>query len=74
MKVAARVADMSEGLIEIVSAIGLLLAVEGALYAAFPGFMRQVLSALTTQPDKALRLAGMLSLVAGVGIVWMVRG
>jgi uncharacterized protein YjeT (DUF2065 family) len=65
---------MEAGWVEIMSALGVVLAVEGALYAAFPGFMRKVLAGLMTQPDRALRFAGMLSLVAGVGIVWMVRG
>lgn len=69
---------MSSGLatavIEIVSALGLVLAVEGALYAAFPSAMRRMLAALGTQNDQALRAAGLLSLLAGVVIVWMVRG
>ena len=65
---------LATGLIEIISALGLVLAVEGALYAAFPSAMRRMLTALGTQNDQALRIAGLLSLLAGVVIVWMVRG
>mgnify|MGYP003632629046 FL=1 len=65
---------MGYAFVEIISAIGLLLAVEGALYAAFPGYMRRVLASLSVQPDQALRVAGLLSLISGVVIVWMVRG
>jgi hypothetical protein len=65
---------MSSALVELFSALGLVLAIEGALYAAFPGFMRRVLVSLTSQPDQALRFAGLLLLMSGVVIVWMVRG
>lgn len=65
---------MDSGVIELFSALGLVLAVEGALYAAFPRVMRRALEALGTQPDQALRVGGLLALVTGVVIVWMVRG
>lgn len=65
---------MTPGLVELFSALGLVLAIEGALYAAFPDFMRRVLLSLSAQPVQGLRIAGMFSLIAGVLIVWMVRG
>lgn len=65
---------MTPGLVELFSALGLVLAIEGALYAAFPGFMKRALAALVVQPEQGLRFAGMFSLIAGVLIVWMVRG
>lgn len=61
-------------MIEILSAIGLVLAIEGALYAAFPGAMRRALEQIGTLPDSALRFGGLLALVTGVVLVWMVRG
>ena len=65
---------MNSGLVELISALGLVLAIEGVLYAAFPGFMRRVLASLSVQPEQGLRFAGLISLIAGVLIVWMVRG
>lgn len=65
---------MEIGVIELFSALGLVLAIEGALYAAFPGIMRRALASLMTQPDQVLRVGGLLALVTGVVIVWMVRG
>jgi uncharacterized protein YjeT (DUF2065 family) len=65
---------MGTAFVELLSALGLVLAIEGALYAAFPGFMRRMLTSLTSQPDQALRFAGLLLLITGVVIVWMVRG
>jgi len=62
------------GLIEILSAIGLVLAIEGALYAAFPGAMRRALEQIGTMTDQSMRLGGLAALVTGVVLVWMVRG
>ncbi len=65
---------MDSGLVELISALGLVLAIEGILYAAFPAFMRRMLASLSEQPEQGLRFAGLISLMAGVLIVWMVRG
>jgi uncharacterized protein YjeT (DUF2065 family) len=65
---------MENGVIELLSALGLVLAIEGALYAAFPTVMRRALASLGTQPDQALRFGGLLALATGVALVWMVRG
>lgn len=65
---------MENGIIELFSALGLVLAIEGALYAAFPAAMRRALAALGEQADQALRIGGLLALVTGIAIVWMVRG
>lgn len=59
---------------ELLSALGLVLAIEGALYAAMPGAMRRALASLGEQPDQALRAGGLLALAGGVVLVWLVRG
>ncbi len=59
---------------ELLSALGLVLAIEGALYAAVPGVMRRALASLGEQPDQALRAGGLLALAGGVVLVWLVRG
>jgi len=61
-------------MIEFLSALGLAIALEGALYAAFPNAMRRALAALALQPDQAIRLGGLLALAIGVFVVWLARG
>ncbi len=55
-------------------ALGLVLAVEGALYALFPEGMRRALAMALALPPDQLRLAGVAAALLGVGIVWLVRG
>ncbi|MEX0838257.1 MAG: DUF2065 domain-containing protein [Parvibaculum sp.] len=60
--------------VDLLSALGLAIALEGLAYAAFPGPMRRALAAVSLQPEQALRMAGLAALAAGVFIVWLVRG
>jgi uncharacterized protein YjeT (DUF2065 family) len=60
--------------VEILTAIGLVLAIEGALYALFPVAMQRMMSFALAQPPGTLRTAGLVSAVIGVGIVWLLRG
>jgi uncharacterized protein YjeT (DUF2065 family) len=59
---------------EVAAAIGLILALEGALYALFPELMKRMAVQVTQTPGDMLRIAGVLSAVAGVALVWLVRG
>ena len=59
---------------ELLSALGLAIALEGLLYAAFPGAVRRVLMSLGEISDQALRMGGLGALALGVFIVWLVRG
>ena len=57
---------------DVLLAVGLVLALEGVLYALFPDGMRRAL-AVALPPDQ-LRFAGLAAAVIGVGIVWLIRG
>ena len=59
---------------DFVVAIGLVLAMEGILFAAFPGAVKQAMAHVTETPDTALRAIGIASAVLGVIMVWLVRG
>jgi uncharacterized protein YjeT (DUF2065 family) len=59
---------------ELLAALGLAIALEGVLYAAFPGQVRRVLMALGEISDQKLRMGGLSALAIGVFIVWLVRG
>jgi len=55
-------------------AIGLVFAIEGILFAAFPGMVKRAMVHVAETPDGPLRIVGILSAVVGVVLVWMVRG
>jgi uncharacterized protein len=59
---------------DLLAAIGLVLVLEGALYALFPSFMKQMAARLVETPGDTLRLAGTVSVALGVIIYWLVRG
>jgi len=53
--------------------VGLILALEGGLYAAFPAGMKRMMAVMIQQPDNALRLSGLGAATFGVGIIWLVK-
>jgi uncharacterized protein len=55
-------------------AIGLVLAIEGLIFAAIPGTAKRLAASALEAPDGALRIAGVVSAVLGVLIVWLIRG
>jgi hypothetical protein len=59
---------------EVVAAIGLVLVLEGVLYALFPEFMKRMAQQATQTPGDTLRVAGVISAALGVALVWLVRG
>jgi len=56
------------------AALGLCFAIEGIFLAVFPLGAKRAMAAAVKMPDGPLRLAGILSAVLGVFIVWLVRG
>jgi len=59
---------------DLVAALGLVLAVEGILFAAFPDATRRAMYEASQTPRDRVRLVGLVSGVTGVLIVWAVRG
>jgi len=59
---------------DLVTAIGLVLAIEGTFYAAFPAVAKRMMEIGLRTQDTALRRAGLTALCAGIFIVWLVRG
>ena len=55
-------------------AVGLVFAIEGILFAAFPALTKRALAHVTETPDNVLRIMGIASAAIGVVIVWLVRG
>ena len=59
--------------VELIVAIGLILVLEGALYALFPDGMRKMAMQVGRVPTSSLRTAGLLAATIGVGIIWLVK-
>jgi uncharacterized protein YjeT (DUF2065 family) len=62
------------GLRDLVVAVGLVLALEGMLYALAPGGMKRMVALLLEQPESSIRWTGLITAIAGVAIVWFARG
>ncbi len=58
---------------DVLQAIGLLLAIEGGLYALFPRFMKKMAMTMLSYPAEHLRTAGLAAAVLGVALIWLVR-
>ena len=58
---------------DLVAAIGLVFALEGSLYALFPGALKKLATRAIELPADRLRIGGLASVVLGVVLVWVVR-
>jgi len=58
---------------ELIIAIGLLLFIEGMLYALFPSKMRNMLKIVEKLPINQLRISGLLFALIGFVIVWYTK-
>jgi uncharacterized protein YjeT (DUF2065 family) len=59
---------------DLFAALGLVLVIEGLLWAAFPAMAVWILQAAAETSESTLRFAGLATIGAGVVIVWLVRG
>ena len=53
---------------------GLVLVIEGLLWALTPGFGRRMLDVASQMPESSLRTTGAVAVALGVLIVWLIRG
>ncbi|MCY4593024.1 MAG: DUF2065 domain-containing protein [Alphaproteobacteria bacterium] len=59
---------------DLLTALALVLVIEGALYALFPVAMRDMLTRMMEIPDRTLRVCGVVAVAVGVVAVWAIRG
>ena len=59
---------------DLVTALGLVLVIEGALYALFPERMQRMMAQALELPPAFLRRAGVVAAVVGFAVVWLIRG
>jgi len=59
---------------DLLAALGLVLAVEGLLFAAFPEATRRAMIDAAQSPTERMRLVGIASAILGVLLLWLARG
>lgn len=58
---------------ELLTALGLLLVLEGILPFLSPSAYRQAIMQMLSQPDRLLRLIGLGSMLAGLLLLYLIR-
>ena len=58
---------------ELIIAIGLLLFIEGMLYALFPSKMKNMVEKIKTIKENQLRIGGLVFAVIGFLIIWYMK-
>ncbi len=59
---------------DLVVALGLVLVIEGLIYAGFPRGMKHMMAVAQELPDSQLRAGGLVAAAAGLVVVWLIRG
>ena len=59
---------------DLVTALALVLVLEGALWAISPDGMKRAAALALGMPNQRLRTGGLIAAALGVGLVWLVRG
>jgi uncharacterized protein len=59
---------------DFLAALGLVFVIEGLLLAVFPQSARRAVAAMMQTPDEGLRVAGLISAVLGIVVLWLARG
>lgn len=58
---------------DILVALGLLLTIEGALYALFPKAMKKAMVMMLDMPNENLRVTGFAVAAFGIGMLWLLK-
>jgi uncharacterized protein YjeT (DUF2065 family) len=58
---------------DLITALGLLLFIEGLFFAIFPTRIKNILKVIDQIPEKKLRSMGLFFLVLGFLIVWYIK-
>ena len=59
---------------ELLTALALMFAIEGLVFAAFPAAMRRAMRDCAETPERVLRILGFVCAVIGVLMIWAMRG
>lgn len=57
----------------LLAAFGLVLVIEGALYALFPNYMRRAMAAMLSMDEMHIRISAVVSAGLGLFLVWLAQ-
>ena len=58
---------------DLLTALALILVIEGIVYALFPEIMKRLALQTTRTPAQSLRLGGLVAAIIGVALIWALR-
>jgi len=58
---------------DLLTALALVLVIEGIFYALFPDAMKRMMATILRISSSYLRSAGLLAAIIGLVIVWLIR-
>tara|TARA_B100001029_G_C15021051_1_gene430580 strand:- start:872 stop:1057 length:186 start_codon:yes stop_codon:yes gene_type:complete len=58
---------------DLITAIGLLLFIEGLIIALFPSKIKNMLKVIEKTPENKLRISGVFFLIIGFIIIWYIK-
>lgn len=58
---------------QFLTALALILVIEGIVYALFPDAMKRLALRTTRTPAQGLRIGGLIAAILGVFFVWLLR-
>ena len=58
---------------DLLTALGLVIVIEGLLYALVPAHLKAMMAAVQKLTDDQLRIGGIAAMAIGVAMVWLVR-
>jgi len=59
---------------DFLTALALVLVIEGLFLAVLPHRLRQLVEMMNQVPPEALRIGGLIAAMIGVFAVWLIRG
>lgn len=59
---------------DLIVGLGLVLVIEGLLWALIPHLAIRLLEGAAATPEGTLRIAGWTAVCLGLGLVWLIRG
>lgn len=62
------------GMNDLLVAFGLVLVIEGLIWAVAPDVGRRLLEVASHTPNRSLQIAGWTAVAVGLGLVWLLRG
>ena len=59
---------------DFIVALGLVFAIEGLVFSAFPATAKRAMESVQQTQDGSLRIVGLVSAALGILLIWAIRG